>query len=154
MRTFEVKVHRDGKWWIPEIPEIDGLTQARRLSDIDEMARSFIAVDQDLAPSQIQLMNPTVEVEGSDLGATTAEILSLRAEDKEAEERAASLMVRTARALARADVPLRDIGSVLAVSYQRVHQLLHEDDATVVVPRAAKTSGKSATSGRSSKTEG
>ncbi|RNL60471.1 HicB family toxin-antitoxin system [Nocardioides marmoriginsengisoli] len=124
MRTFEVKVRRDGKWWMIEIPEIDGLTQARRLSDVEDMARSYIAVDQDLVPSQIQLMNPQVEVEGSDLAATMAEILNLRAEAKEAEERAAALMVRTAKALAKADVPLRDIGSVLAVSHQRVHQLL------------------------------
>lgn len=126
LRTFEVKVHRDGKWWMVEIPEIDGLTQARRLADVEDMARSYIAVDQDLAPSEIQLVNPRVWVEGKDLSETMKEILALRAAAKESEEAAAALMVRTARELAADDVPLRDIGEVLDVSHQRVHQLLHD----------------------------
>lgn len=138
IKTFEVKVYRDGKWWMIEIPEIDGLTQARRLGEVEEMARSFIAVDQDLAPSAIALKNPQVVVAGNDLASTMKEILDLRATARKAEEQVAALMVETARNLAKAEVPLRDIGSVLDVSHQRVHQLLHGDDPVDSAPRPSR----------------
>lgn len=125
--TFDVKVHREGKWWMIEIPEIDGLTQARRLGDVEQMARSFIAVDQDLAPSKVKLRGVDVEVDGHSLTSTKDKIAELRRRAREAEDQAVRLMVQTARDLVAAEVPLRDIGTVLDVSYQRVHQLLHED---------------------------
>lgn len=136
MKTYEIKVYRDGKWWMVEIPEIDGLTQARRLSEVEDMARSFIAVDQDVAPSEIQLRNPQVIVSGEDLGSTMRDILEHRRAARVAEEKAAALMVATARKLAKQQVPLRDIGEVLGVSHQRVHQLVQEINATAA--QAAK----------------
>jgi hypothetical protein len=145
MNTYDIKVYRDGKWWMIEIPEIDGLTQARRLAEVEDMARSFIAVDQDLAPSEIQLKNPRVIVGGNDLTATMREILELRAAARKADEAVAALMVRTATALASADVPLRDIGSALSVSHQRVHQLLQGDGVNpsdAAKPVAKKTAAE------------
>jgi hypothetical protein len=44
MHTYEIDVYRDGRWWMIRIPEIDGLTQARHRGEIDDMARSYIAV--------------------------------------------------------------------------------------------------------------
>ena len=126
VKTYEIKVYRDGKWWMVEIPEIDGLTQARRLSEVEDMARSYIAVDQDVAPSEIQLRNPQVIVSGEDLRATMRDIFKFRKAARLAEEKAAALMVETARRLADRQVPLRDIGEVLGVSHQRVHQLVQE----------------------------
>lgn len=145
MTTFEVKVYRDGKWWMIEIPEIDGLTQARRLGEVEDMARSFIAVDQDLAPSEIELMNPQVLVAGNDLASTMKEILDLRSNARKLEEQVAALMVETARKLAKAEVPLRDIGTVLEVSHQRVHQLLHGDVSGGSIPRSEGQKRKTAT---------
>lgn len=129
VKTYEIKVYRDGKWWMVEIPEIDGLTQARRLSEVEDMARSYIAVDQDVAPSEIQLRNPQIIVSGEDLGATMRDIFEFRKAARLAEEKAAALMVETARRLASHQVPLRDIGEVLGVSHQRVHQLVQEINA-------------------------
>jgi len=137
MKTYEIRVYRDGKWWMVEIPEIDGLTQARRLSEVEDMARSFIAVDQDVAPSEIQLRSPQVIVSGEDLGSTMRDILEFRKTARVAEEKAAALMVATARRLAKQQVPLRDIGEVLGVSHQRVHQLVQEINAKAA--QAAKT---------------
>lgn len=145
MTTFEVKVYRDGKWWMIEIPEIDGLTQARRLGEVEDMARSFIAVDQDLAPSEIELMNPQVLVAGNDLASTMKEILDLRSSARKLEEQVAALMIETARKLAKAEVPLRDIGTVLEVSHQRVHQLLHGDVSGGSIPRPEGQKRKAAT---------
>lgn len=144
MRTFGLKVYRDGKWWMIEIPEIDGLTQARRLGEVEDMARSFIAVDQDLAPSEIELKNPQVLVAGNDLASTMKEILDLRISARKLEEQVAALMVETARKLAKAEVPLRDIGTALEVSHQRVHQLLHGDVPSGSIPRSEGQKAKAA----------
>jgi len=124
MRTFEVVVRREGKWWMIEIPEIDGLTQARRLAEVEQMARSYISVDQDLAPSSFAIVNPRVMVNKHDLVSTMQDIHAFRSEAREAEQKAAALVVRTARELAAAGIPSRDIGSVLNLSHQRVSQLL------------------------------
>jgi hypothetical protein len=44
MHTYEIDVYLDGRWWMIRIPEIDELTQARWPGEIDDMARSLIAV--------------------------------------------------------------------------------------------------------------
>lgn len=124
MKTYDIRVYRDGKWWMVEIPAIDGLTQARRLSEAQAMARDYIVVDQDLAPSSFRLGSIEIVVAGREVGTTMREISELRAAAREAEERATTLMRATARSLAEADVPLRDIGTMLSVTHQRVHQLL------------------------------
>jgi len=50
MKTYIANVTRDGKWWMVAIPEINGLTQARRLSEAETMAREYIALSLDLPP--------------------------------------------------------------------------------------------------------
>lgn len=47
MHDYEVEVRRDGRWWMIHVPEIDQLTQARRISEIEDMARSLIAISTD-----------------------------------------------------------------------------------------------------------
>ena len=42
--TFDVFAARDGQWWMIRIPSLDGLTQARRLNDVNLMAREWIAL--------------------------------------------------------------------------------------------------------------
>jgi hypothetical protein len=44
MRTYDVEVYGDGRWWMIRIPQLDGLTQARSPGEIKSMARSCIAV--------------------------------------------------------------------------------------------------------------
>ena len=34
----------DGRWWMIHIPALDGLTQARYEGEIEDMARSYIAL--------------------------------------------------------------------------------------------------------------
>jgi len=90
MKVFDVKVYRDGKWWMVEIPAIDGLTQARRLGEIETMARSYISVDQDLAPSSVELGQIEIVVAGHDLASTMGQIAALKVKAREAEEHATS----------------------------------------------------------------
>ena len=55
MQTYDVDVSRDGHWWMVEVPSIGALTQARRMDEVEEMARSIIAVALDLPPSEVVL---------------------------------------------------------------------------------------------------
>jgi hypothetical protein len=47
MLTYEIEVYRDGRWYMIRVSELDGLTQARHPGEIDDMARSYIAVSTD-----------------------------------------------------------------------------------------------------------
>jgi hypothetical protein len=44
MRTYEIEVYRKGRWYMIRVPKLDGLTQARHPDEIEDMARSYIAV--------------------------------------------------------------------------------------------------------------
>ncbi len=44
MNEYEIEVYRDDCWWMIRIPAVDGLTQARRLSEVDYMARDYLAL--------------------------------------------------------------------------------------------------------------
>jgi hypothetical protein len=45
--TFEATVTREDGWWMIHVPEIDTLTQSRRLADAGQMARELVAVTLD-----------------------------------------------------------------------------------------------------------
>src|SRR4051795_8047108 len=43
MTSYAVAAHREDGWWIVEIPVLDIVTQARRVDQIERMARDLIA---------------------------------------------------------------------------------------------------------------
>ena len=55
MTTYDVSVTREGRWWMVSVPEIDQLTQARRLSEIEQAARELIAVTLDVPMSTVDV---------------------------------------------------------------------------------------------------
>lgn len=123
---YDITVTRDGRWWMIEVPAIDGLTQARRISEIEEMARSLIAVTLDVPQSHVELGETHITVPGlGDVTDYPRDIAAARAEAEAAEAKAAKELQEKAHALVDADVPLRDAATMLGVSYQRVHQLAH-----------------------------
>ena len=124
MKTYDITVTREGKWWMIDVPAIDGLTQARRLSEIKTMAVSLIAVTLDVPASKVAVNVVAMNVEGTDLVQQRRQIDAERAAAKGAELKAAAMTVDLVRKLDADHVPLRDIGEVLGVSFQRVHQLL------------------------------
>lgn len=126
MSTYTVDVTRDGKWWMISIPTIDGLTQARRLSDIEAEARSYIVVDQDIEPSTVRIAINSIKVGDVVVSEQRAEIIKLRETEAEIHTLLTKLTSQIAHELADAEVPVRDIGEVLGVSYQRAHQLVSE----------------------------
>jgi len=138
MKRFEVKVAREGRWWMVKIPEISGLTQARRLSEVAQMAREWIALNEDLALSEIDVAVVGVDVGGLDVAEAGELVSQLRDESKMIDDLISHITRETAVALSAAQVPMRDISEVLGVSHQRVAQLVAAgiaDDASETAPR-------------------
>lgn len=124
MSTYDIEVTRDGKWWMVAIPAIDGLTQARRLSEVENMAVAFISLDQDVAASEVDVRVTKFIVDGEDF--SIRQIVLARARERVEEAQSALEAERLAlmRELVADAVPLRDVAEVVGVSHQRVHQLL------------------------------
>lgn len=124
MHEYKVEVVRDGRWWMIHVPEIDGLTQARRVDEIEDMARSLIAISTDIPLSEIGVHVMSVTVAGiGDIADTAQRIERLRRQAEELEAKAADAAKQYARDLTREGVPVRDAASLLGVSPQRISQL-------------------------------
>ncbi|HET6298565.1 MAG TPA: hypothetical protein VFG33_34650 [Kribbella sp.] len=124
MTNYEVAVAREGRWWMIEIPELDGLTQARRLDEVEKMAREYIAVTVDVPISQVTVSISGVKVAGQDVLETKALVDDLRRHAKQLDDLVAELTREFASALSGASVPVRDVSKMLGVSHQRVSQLV------------------------------
>ena len=124
MMRYDITVTREGKWWMVNVPAIDGLTQARRLSEIKDMAVSLISITLDLPPSQVGVNVVAMIVDGTDLMKLRQQIDTERDAARDAERKVAALTADLVRKLNADHVPLRDIGEAVGVSFQRVHQLL------------------------------
>ena len=124
MKTYEVEVTREGRWWMIEIPGLDGLTQARRLDEVEKMAREYIAVTVDVPISQVAVSISGIEVAGQDVLETKSLVDDLRKHAKQLDELVAELTREFASALSDASVPVRDVSTMLGVSHQRVSQLV------------------------------
>ncbi len=59
---YTVHAEREGKWWMIRVPAIDGLTQARRITEIEDQARSLIAVSTDTPGSDIDINIDSITV--------------------------------------------------------------------------------------------
>jgi hypothetical protein len=127
MTTYTVSVTREGRWWIVRVPAIDQVTQARRLSEVTKAARELIAVTLDVPMSKVSALVRVERV--GDIEDVTGRAEAIRKEHARADElalRAQDGSKELARKLAGAHVPMRDIGELLGVSHQRVHQLISQ----------------------------
>ncbi|MGV0646475.1 HicB family toxin-antitoxin system [Mycolicibacterium sp. XJ2546] len=126
MYEFKIEVTRDGRWWMVHIPEIDGLTQARRLSEAATMAREYIALDQNLPYDEINVETASVRMdqpEFRELLDAARSIRNRRAHAQELEQEALRDAREYAHWLTTYGVPVRDIAELLDISPQRVSQL-------------------------------
>jgi hypothetical protein len=124
MREYKVEVTRDGRWWMIDVPEIGQLTQARRVDEIEDMARSLISISTDIPLDQVAVNVAHIAVNGlGDVACRAHSIVEHRkraAADLEAAQRDAACY---AHELIRAGITVRDTGSLLDLSGQRVSQL-------------------------------
>jgi hypothetical protein len=121
-RVWEATAFPDGKFWIIEIPAIDGMTQARSVKEIDVMVRDYISIMTETEPDSfdvnMQLLLP------DDVAATLKRAGELRDIADNARKEAAVESRRAAKALRASGLTVRDIGAALGISFQRAHQLV------------------------------
>lgn len=128
--TYPVLATRSGDWWSIEVTaglpaNVLGVSQARRLTEVQPIARNLIGDLLEIDPETIQVSvdvvlpdNVTHAVEFAH-DATTIE-QAARAEAAKARSRAAI-------ALIDAKMTMREAGQVLGVSHQRIKQLVDRD---------------------------
>jgi hypothetical protein len=114
-----VDVSQDGRFWLVEVAGV-GVTQARRLSEVEAMAADLCDVmDADSQDLDIHVQVPDEALRHwAAAGKLHGEAARIRSD-------AAREASEAARSLQRAGLTLRDIGAVLGVSYQRAAQLVH-----------------------------
>jgi hypothetical protein len=135
VKTYQVNVERDGKFWLIHVPEVDRSTQARNLAELDSMARDLIAIMADIDPESFDV-NYAVHV-SDEVTTHLQQVHKLREIAATANAGAASELRAAARHLVQVDgLTVRDVGRMLGVSHQRVHQLVH--DETTLVPIRAR----------------
>ncbi len=122
--TYTATVTREGHWWMVHVPAIDGLTQARRLSEAAQMARELIALEVEVPIADVAVEVTVADVDGLDVAAELEAIRGERAKAAELERDASARATALARSLAARRLTVRDIGTILGVSHQRAHQLV------------------------------
>lgn len=127
--TYKVNVTRDGRWWMIDVPEIDQLTQARRINEIEDQARSLIAISTDTPLTDINI-NVTIDITGiGDIAAHARDINQHRCEALKMAEESRRETAHYVQQLMRAGLTVRDAGALLDYSPQRISQLLHSEYA-------------------------
>jgi hypothetical protein len=126
MHEYKIEITREGRWWMVHIPEIKGLTQARRLAEAPTMAREYIALDRGIRLRDVSVDVASVrmaEPASRELLGTARQIKDMRARASELERESAEQAREYAHRLVEHGVPVRDIAALLEISPQRVSQL-------------------------------
>ena len=143
--TYTAKVSRDGRFWLIHVPEVDRYTQARNVGEIETMARDLVAVMLDIEPDSFDLK---IRIElPSTVQAHLKEVEQARAVAAEARTRAAAELRAAAVELKESGLSVRELGSVLGVSYQRASQLTRrakKEAAPAEQPARRSRAGRSA----------
>lgn len=124
VRRFHANAYLEGKWWMVEVPELNGLTQARKLTEVTQMTRELISAQLDIPVDSFELEMTIERVNDLDIADRVAKIQAEKARALELERQATAEAQELARELADAKLTVREIGVILGVSHQRAHQLL------------------------------
>ncbi len=122
MTTYTALCERSDGWWAVTVPEAPGVfTQARRLDHVAAMAREAIALMLDVPADSIDIKVAwTVPPAAAD---AVSRLNRARDQAGIAQSAHGDAQVEAANALLAAGLTVRDAGTVLGISYQRVSQL-------------------------------
>jgi DNA-directed RNA polymerase specialized sigma subunit len=121
MRTYDVTVEREGRWWVFEIPALGTGGQARNLAEVDHEAQGVAAMWLDVEPDSIAVR---VAVHGpQDALDEWAAAERDEEEARRAQSRAAERRRAVVRELRRQNYSAPDVGRVLGITKQRVYQI-------------------------------
>lgn len=123
-RRYRISAQRNERgWWIVRVLDFRHVvTQARRASEIEEMARDVIALLEDVPPDSFDV-DITHRVAG-DLDDDIAEARRLRREADDLSARSREATADAARRLRDAGLSVREIGALLGIAHQRAQQIL------------------------------
>jgi hypothetical protein len=122
-KIYRATVEREPDWWIISIPELDIMTQARRIRDIRHMATDLVAAWLDKDPNDVR-----VEIEDftppAAVVAQMEQAKELLAHATREQEQAGRLASDAVGILVEdLGLTLREAAEVLGISHQRVAQL-------------------------------
>lgn len=121
MKTYDVTVEREGRWWVFRIPELGTGGQAKSLAEVAYEAQGVAAMWLDVEPETLAV---AVTVAGPD-----AALREWAAADQDEEDARKAISAAAARRRAvvanlRADGwTAADAGRVLGISKQRVYAI-------------------------------
>jgi hypothetical protein len=122
--SYRYQVLREDRWWIVRVPDLGLVTQARRLPDVERLVRSIIALHTGTEPDDFDV----VRAEAVGLPTSVADLVRRATDARSGLERAvvdtARITEHAARVLVDEGITLRDAGSLLGLSHQRVAQLV------------------------------
>ncbi len=115
-------VEWDGHYWVAT-PDSGGVTQAKRLDQLPDRLVEVIQLmtGDTVDPESIGL---DIRYDDEDLALAAADLRQRRADLEACEQELADRTAATARALRARGMNLRDIGTLMGMSYQRIHQLV------------------------------
>jgi hypothetical protein len=123
MTAFTVTAERGTRWWVLQCVEYPGaISEVARLDQAEASIREAIAFVAGVPEDSFEVHVQPVLPDSIREHIATAE--RLREESREANRGAAEEVRAAARALQAQGLSLRDVGTVLEVSYQRAHQLV------------------------------
>ena len=122
-KIYRATVEREPGWWIISIPELDLVTQARRVRDIRHMATDLVAawLDKDLNDVRVEIEDFTPPAVVVAQMAQAKELLAHATREQEEAGRLASDAVRIL--VEDLGLTLREAADMLGISHQRVAQL-------------------------------
>jgi predicted RNase H-like HicB family nuclease len=122
--TYRVTAVRSGRWWAIEVPELRGVhSQARRLDQVESMAREVIALMLEVPEDSFDVV---VEPDLASLGGVREAVeaaLGERERANAAQEAASSAMRHAVSEIRASGYTSRDAGMLLGVSNQRISQI-------------------------------
>lgn len=129
--TYTAVCRRVGDWWAIDVPQIRGVhTQARRLDQVEAMARDAISLLRDVPADGFDVtVEPHLDEEAEQ---TVAASTDATRRARQATEEARRLQREAATTLlTTCGLTVRDAGVLLHVSPQRVSQLARKPAKTV-----------------------
>lgn len=121
-RTLEATAYKEGKWWMISIPEIDGLSQAKTVETVPNMAADLAAIVLNV-PQDAVNVNITYRLP-EEAAAIDRQWHEAKAQVAAAEATAAERFAELAYTLKSNGWTLKDIAAVTGYTFQRIAQVL------------------------------
>lgn len=124
MTAYRARATREGKFWLLTVPELDVVTQTRRLTDAEEMVRDLIVTWLDVDPASI-----TVDLDvvlPDELAQRRERARQLREQADRLRDQAADEIRAVVSAGHGAGMTVRELALALGISHQRAQQILAE----------------------------